>query len=397
VSSRRDAALATLHRLGLDVDAAGAATLPEDRIAPLLDTPDAAALVEALGEVGGETAGRTLARRATAAPERALRKALRRALFRLSQRGVRVPHVEEPAAAVPAGGGPDLEGLVSGFDGRGDRLIWLLRPHTGGGMLLVAAEVHEPRGLRDVRPAEVSRKELRGLRERLQREAGLRLVAADWRVLDALVIEGQQRATGGGDAPDRSRDYLRLRPQLVTAPAIAPAEPRSALAPPPTDDERPALLARSAELVTLPELRTWWASPDAAAPFVDEIAAQRDSPLVLNRIQQEDRLHGVLVRAAATLYPRQVVARRLEGTAYMLAETGRVPSARQALAVAQALRAGASVDDIPFLRALVQQGIGTLLATEQSRRQEERRGSLVLTPGEALTDPASSRPGHTRG
>jgi hypothetical protein len=396
VSGRHDAALATLRRLGLDVDAAGAAALPEDRIGPLLDVPDAAALVEALGEVGGEASGRALARRASAAPERALRKALRRALFRLAQRGVPVPHIEEAPAPTPATGGPDLEGLVSAFDGRGNRLIWLLRPQAGGGMLLLAAEVHEPEGLRDVRLAEVSRKELRAIRERLQREASLRLVAADWRVLDALVVEGQHRATGGGAAPDRSRDYLRVRPQLVTAPPIAPAEPRSALATPPTDEERPGLLLGSAELVTLPELRAWWPPPEAAAPFVDEIGALRESPLVLNRLQQEERLQAVLVRAAAALYPREVVARRLEGTAYVLAETGRVPAARRALAVAQALRAGAGSDEIPLLRALVQQGIGALFATEQSRRQEERRGSLVLTPGEALTDPASSRPGRTR-
>jgi hypothetical protein len=395
VSSRRDAALATLHRLGLDVDAAGAATLPEDRIEPLLDGPDAAALVEALGEVGGETAGRALARHAGGA-DRALRKLLRRALFRLGQRGIAVPTVEEPGVAVVVGGGVELEGLVSAFDGRGDRLIWLLRPQVGGGTLLVAAEVHEPEGLRDVRLAEVSRKELRNVRERLQRETGLRLVPADWRVLDALVVEGQRRRTAGDAAPDRARDYLRIRPQLVTTPPAEPAEPRSALAGPPPESERPALLAGSAELLAQPELRTWWPSPEAAAPFVDEIAAQRDTPLVLNRMQQEDRLQAVLVRAAAELYPRDAIARRLEGTAYVLAETGRVPAARQALAVVQALHAGAGLDDIPFLRALVQQGIGTLLASEQQRHQDERRSSLVLTPGEALTDPASSRPGRTR-
>ncbi len=395
MSGRRDAALATLHRLGLDVDAASATALTEDRIEPLLESADAASIVEALGEVGGESAGRVLARRAGAGPERALRKALRRALFRLAQRGVPVPEVEPPAAPVPVTGGPDLDGLVSAFDGRGDRLVWLLRPQAGGGHLLVAAEVHEPEGLRDVRLAEVSRKELRAVRERLQREAGLRLVSADWRVLDALVVEGHRRAATHA-APERARDYLRLRPQLVTVPPIDPAEPRSALAPPPGDAERPALLAASDELLALPELRTWWPSPEAAAPFVDEIAAQRDSPLVLNRMQQEERLQAVLVRAAAALYPHDVIARRLEGTAYVLAETGRVPAARQALAVSQALRGGAGVDDVPFLRALVQQGIGTLLATEQERRQEERRGSLVVTPGEALTDPASSRRGRTR-
>jgi hypothetical protein len=390
VSARRDAALATLRQLGLDVDSAGALALPDDRIEPLLDGPDAAALAEALGEVGGDGAARVLSRHAAATGERTLRKALRRGLFRLAQRGVSIPPVEDAPAAHPPVGGPELDGLISAFDGRGDRLIWLLRPQAGGGLLLLAAEVNEPEGLRDVRLAEVSRKELRAIRERLRREAGLRLVAADWRTLDALVVEAHER----GGAADRSHDYLRLRAQLVTVPPVAPVEPQSALVTPPRDDELPALVAASAELLALPELRTWWPHPDAAKPFVEEIASIRDSPLVLNRMQQEDRLQAVLVRAAATLYPTAVVARRLEGTAYVLAESGRVPAARQALATARALRDGAG--DVPLLRALVQQGIGAIFATEQSRHQEERRGSLVVTPGEALTDPASSRPGRTR-
>lgn len=395
MSARRDTALATLHRLGLASDVAAAANLPETTLDPVLDGPDAAAVVEALGEVGGVAAASTLARRASGDAPRALRKTLRRALFRLQQRGVPVPAEEAQPVHVPVAG-PDLEGLVSAFDGNGDRLIWLARPRAGGGTLLLAAEVNEPDGLRDVRLAEVSRKELRALRERLQKQSGLRLVAAPWAVLDALIVEGHERAVAQGTS-DRSRDYLRLRPELVHAAPGSPVEPRSALAPPPSDDERPALVAGSGELVTLPELRTWWPRPDAAAPFVEEIAALRDSPIVLNRMQQDERLRAVLARAATALYPPQVVARRLEGTAYVLAETGRAAAARSALAAAAALRAGTGADDVPLLRALVHQGLGTILASEQSRREEERRGSLVLTPGEALTDPASSRRGRTPG
>jgi hypothetical protein len=395
VSARRDAALATLHRLGLASDVAAAADLPETTLDPVLDGPDAAAIVEALGEVGGAAAASTLARRASGDAPRALRKTLRRALFRLQQRGVPVPAEEAPSVPVSVAG-PDLEGLVSAFDGNGDRLIWLARPRAGGGTLLLAAEVNEPDGLRDVRLAEVSRKELRALRERLQKQSGLRLVAAPWALLDALIVEGHERAAAQGTS-DRSRDYLRLRPELVHAAPVSPAEPRSALAPPPSDDDQPALVAGSGELVTLPELRTWWPRPDTAAPFIEEIAALRDSPIVLNRMQQDERLRAVLARAATALYPPQVVARRLEGTAYVLAETGRAAAARTALAAAAALRAGTGADDVPLLRALVHQGLGTILASEQTRREEERRGSLVLTPGEALTDPASSRRGRTPG
>jgi hypothetical protein len=391
MSPRRDAALATLRRLGLEAAAVSGDAPPDERLGPLLDGPEGVALADALGEVAGEATARLLAERAAACTDRVLRKALRRALFRLGQRGVAVPAPELPPQS-PAVGGPELEGFVSAFDGRGDRLIWLVRPQASGGLLLLAAEVNEPEGLRDVRLVEPSRKEMRAARERLQQDTGLRLVAVDWRVLDALVVEAHQRA----GAPDRQRDYLRLRPRLVSAPPQAPQELRSVLARPPTDDERPGLLADPADLLALPELRTWWPRPEAAAPFVEEIAAVRDSPLVLGRMQQEERLAEVLDRAAAALFPSAVIARRLEGTAYVLAETGRVPAARQALAAAQALRAGAGPADVPLLRALVQQGIGTILASEESRRQEQRRGSLVLTPTEALRDPRSSRPGRTR-
>ena len=391
MSQRRDAALATLRRLGVEAAVVGGDLPPDDRVGPLLGGPDAAALVDALGELGGEATARLLAERAAASSDRALRKALRRALFRLGQRGIPVPVLEAPQQPTPVAG-PELEGFVSAFDGRGDRLIWIVRPQSAGGLLLLAAEVNEPEGLRDVRLVEVSRKDLRTAREGLQKDTGLRLVAADWRALDALLVEAHERA----GAADRQRDYLRLRPQLVGTPPAAPTELRSVLAHPPTDDERPALLADPSTLLALPELRTWWPRPEAAAPFVEELTAVRDSPLVLGRVQQEERVAAVLARAAAALFPSEVVARRLEGTAYVLAETARGAAARQALAAAQALRAGASAGDVPLLRALVQQTLGTLLASDESRRQEERRGSLVLTPAEAVTDPRSSRPGRTR-
>ena len=123
----------------------------------------------------------------------------------------------------------------------------------------------------------------------------------------------------------------------------------------------------------------------------------RDSPLVLNRMQQEERLQAVLVRAAADALSAGGGGASPRGHRLRARRDGprRRPRARRSPS-AHALRAGRGLDDVPLLRALVQQGIGTILASEQSRHQEERRGSLVLTPGEALTDPASSRPGRTR-
>ncbi|HEV7733654.1 MAG TPA: hypothetical protein VGR62_15915 [Candidatus Binatia bacterium] len=392
MSTRRDAALALLQRLGLDPATVEAGSLTDDALRALLDGPDAAAAAEALGEIGGAAVAQALVP-VEITTTGALRKALRRALFRLEQRGIPVPE-RAPAPPPVRPLDLDVEGFVSAFDGRGDRLIWLTRSQPGGGTLVLDAIVHEPDGLSEVRLVEMSRRDVRRTRERLQEGTGLRLVPADWRALDALVVEAHHRA----GAPDRQRDYLRLRPRLTSEPPHAPAELRSSRVTSPDDDEQAALLASGTELLSEPELRTWWPSREAADPILDEMRTVRDSPLVLGHAQTEERLRAVLARATATLFPAATTIRRLEGTAYVLAETGRVPAARRALAAAAALRARPdAADEVPLLAALVQQSIGAFFATEEAHRQDERRDSLVLTPGEALTAPGSSRPGRTPG
>ncbi len=391
MSAKRDAAVAVLARAGLDAAAVEQGTLTDDALRAALDGPQAADVAAALGEIGDAAIAQALVPLEITSTG-ALRKALRRALFRLEQRGVPVPE-REPAPPPVRALDADIEGLVSAFDGRGDRLIWLTRAQSGGGTLVLDAIVNEPDGLTEVRLVEMSRKDVRSTRERLQKGTGLRLVPADWRALDALVVEAHHR-TG---APDRQRDYLRLRPRLTTEPPQPAAELRSPRTGTPTDAELAALLPQTAELLNEPELRTWWPTHQAADPFLAEMREVRDSPLVLGRMQQEERIRVVLARAVAAIYPSAPTVRRLEGTAYVLAETGRQPAARLALAAAAALRARPNApDEVPLLAALVQQSIGMLFAGEESKRQEERRDSLVLTPGE-VTARASSRRGHTPG
>ena len=93
-------------------------------------------------------------------------------------------------------------------------------------------------------------------------------------------------------------------------------------------------------------------------------------------------------------FDRWFEKRRLEGTAYVLAETGRPAAARLALAVATLLRdAPQRAHEIPFVAALVGAGIPGLFA----RSEAPREGALVLTPEEVLKARRSSHPGHTRG
>jgi hypothetical protein len=391
VSARRTEAVAALTRLGLDPDAAATGALAADRVAAVLRGPDAAAAAAALGEVGNDAVAASLVASEADVSDRAARKAIRRALYRLGQRGIAVP--ERPAAPPITArlAEPAIEGLISAFDGAGDRLVWLMKPLPGAGTLLVAAELNEPRGLGHVEAGEIGRKQLRAARASLEKDSGLRLVSADWRVLDALLVEGHERAASS------EHDYLRVRRRLTTDAPTPPAEPASHHVTPPGPDEVGALLAAASALLEEPELRTWWPTPAAAEPILAEMAQVEDSPIVLPRLQQEERMRAILERAAGVLFPPAPFARRLEGTAYIFAETNRVSAARQALATAAALRERpTATHEVPLVAALVQRGIGLLLAERESRRQDERRGSLVVTPGEVRAR-ASSRPPHTRG
>ncbi len=388
MSDPRALAEATLARLGLALEADAP---PVARLAELASGPDVAVLIEALGAIPTAAAAAALAALAEHVADRELRKTARRALHGLRRRGV-VPPGRTPSAAVRPLPAP-VEGLVSAFDGRGDRLVWLLRPLPDGGTLLVAARLHEPGVLEELDVAEVSRREVLAARCALAERAGLRLVAADWRVLDALLVEADARAAAAG----RGRAYARVRTRLTAEPPAAPAEPVSARARVPEGDEAERLVEGSSALLAEPELALWWPPQEALAPLLAEVKALEESPLVLSPAQQEERMLGAVRRAAAALFPPVPVARRLEGTAYVLAETGRETAAVQALAVAAALRARPErAPEVPLLATLVHRALGGLLEAEQSRQAEARRGALVLTPSE-LRARASSRPPHTRG
>ena len=323
--------------------------------------------------------------RAVATSDGAARKDLRRMLYRLTQAGVAVP--ARPAEPVTPIFGPSVEAWVSAVDGRGDRLVWLLRESPSGQLLLVAADLNEPAGLRDLRVFDVTRKQLRAMRQRFHAEAGLTFVAANWRAIDALVLEAQDRL----EQPDRRLDYRRIRPRVTQLAPLAPSELRSAHVVPPDDNECPRLVTESAALLTEPELRTWWPRPEAVTPLLAEIRAIRESRIVLAPAHQEERLREILARAVSVFFPAPSTARRLEAMAFVFGETGRPDQARRALAVAATLRT-TPTGDVPLLQALVHQSLGTQLAATEAARREERAGALVLTPGEVATAKSPSRP-----
>ena len=322
-------------------------------------------------------------------------KETRRVLYRFAQRGVAVP------APAPAGDGLRLvapsstEGYVSPIDGRGDRLIWIVRPRHEGGLAVLTAVLNEPTGLRDVAFADMPRKQLRRMERDLQTRHRLRMVAADAAYCDALLDEGfaRARAAGTPGIGEYPRDRARL---FATEPA--PRDPP--LAARVLGDDLTGAVADGAALLIEPEFLGWLFDRSSLGPFVAEVNAVRDSPLVLSRPQQEDRARAVVARAMRELFAGEagrMYQRRLEEMAYYLHATARAALARAALASARALAASTTGGEgIPFFEELTRRSSAFLLEEDAARARADAETSLLVRPGGPSQGPARPRPSHPR-
>lgn len=311
---------------------------------------------------------------------KAVVKEARRALYRFTQRGVAVPApvpVEEPPRPRAAS---TIEGYVSAIDGRGDRLLWIVRPRHDGGLAVLTAVLNEPGGLRDVALADMPRKTLRRMEQDLQARHHLRMVAADAAYCDALLEEGFARARAAGTAG--VGEYPTYRARLF---ATAPAPRDPPLAARVLGEDVASAAAEGPALLAEPEFFTWLLDRSVLGSYAAEVSAVRDSPLVLSRPQQEERGRSIVVRALHELFGGDAgrpYRRRLEEMAYVLHATGRPTLARAALASANALGASRTGGEgVPFFEELTRRSFALLLQEDAAKARVESESSLLVRPG----------------
>jgi hypothetical protein len=351
------------------------------------------AIVERLGRVADEAHAVALLDLAAGAERRGWKvvaKDARRALYRFGQRGVVPPPAPVAPAPVPRWTASPLEGWVSGIDGRGDRLVWIVRPQPSGGLLVMTAILNEPAGLRDVTLAELPRKSLRRMHDDLRTHHHVQMQTADGVYCDALVAEGYARARAAGSA-EAVGEYPTLRARLTShepatlePPLIARVDPDAA-----TDT---AAAAHGAALLDEIEFITWSLDRQMLAPHLAEIAAARESPLVLSRPQQEERVQAALAHARRDLFGGDhaaVYRRRLEEMAYVLHASGRRALAHTAAATAAGLARGDAA--IPFFAELLRRSVAALVAEDDAKARAEAEGSVLVRPGTGAP-PRAPRP-----
>lgn len=374
----KDPGVAALAALGYDRTAPTEQALETLRSLRERAGATPAAIARALGSLAVPGAAQTLAEMEVGAAG-ADRREIRRALFRLRQRGIEPPASPPAAGQAPApGAAADLAALLSAVDGGGTQVVWILKNRVQGGVSALLGLVSEGEGLVSVALVSLSRRELRAERAEIERRAGARLIEADWRLADFILCEAYRRT------PEARRgqvgNFLMIRAEVIASPPAA-----EFIHPVYHELAAEAAAEPSPELLKEPEIAAWKYAPERLKPYLEEVQQMQQSPLLLGRLQQEDRLGAVVERALDDLLggPLAALARqRLENTAYYLARTGRRTAAGWAAAAAARIGAGAELKRSAFFQTLIRSQLSAVLAQAQQREHEEPR--LILTPAEAM-------------
>jgi hypothetical protein len=369
---------ARLRELGFDPQ-----TAPDSALATLRQlrgTPGVSdgAIAHALGSIATAESAAMLSEMEAGATGTA-RREIRRALFRLRQRGIAAPAPEAPVAAQPAAGADSaLIALLSPADADGARIAWVLKPRAGGGLKRMWGLVSETEGLLGVTLDTLSRKEFRAERAEVERRAGTPFIDADWRLVDFILCEAYRRT------PEARRghvgNFLALRTEIIAA-----SPPAEFIHPIYLEFAAATAVEPSVDLMREPEVAAFQLPAASVKPFADEVSGLNQSVIVLARVQQEERINGVVERALDELLTGDNsyrLRRHLEDTGYGYARSGKSQQAGWAAAAAAKIRDGAELKRVAFFQTFMRAQLGALLA--EKREQEQQQPRLIMTPAEAM-------------
>ncbi|HZD39263.1 MAG TPA: hypothetical protein VE131_00985 [Terriglobales bacterium] len=373
-----------LRQSGLDLDNVSAALVPRLEAQWGKGRETDLAIAFSLGKIADSAAADALVRLEKGAEDKDLKKEIRRALFKLAQKGLAIPEEkgagETSSGSAPVlGGSPEIEAYLSSVDGAGGRLVWIIKPQAGHGLQTIQAMINDREGLQRVGGARIRRKDLRAMAEEIKKQHGVTMVSVPWEYADRVLYESFEKAKSAGRSG--LENFHQLRSMLNAGKPKAQDHPiyqRLNAA----EIREGAWRELSRRLLDEPEFRLWVLDADWLEPFLGQLQEAQSSRLVLNPMQKEERIGGIVRDAVKTLCTGEtgkVMQRRMEDMAFYFVETDRMEMAELALAVAQQIKEGDPGPlDIAFLTGLVQKSFAVYLSQQKSQTEEEP--SFIVKP-----------------
>jgi hypothetical protein len=340
------------------------------------------AIVFSLGKIAASAAAEALLRLEKRAGDKDLKKEIRRSLFKLSQKGLTIPEdkrAEEKSPTPILSRSPEIEAYMSPVDGAGGRLVWIVKPQAGHGLQTIQAMINDREGLQRIGGTQIRRKELRNMAQEIKKQHGVTMVPVPWEYADLLLYENFEKAKAAGRSG--LENFHQLRSIVNTAKPRAQDHPvyqrlNSG------DVREGAWRELSRRLLDEPEFRFWILDADWTKPFLGQLEEAQTSRLVLNPMQKEERVAGIVRDAVKTLCAGatgKIMQRRMEDMAFYFVEAGRMDVAKLTLAVAQQIKEGDPGPlDISFLSGLVQKSFAFYLSQQKNKAEEEP--SFIVKP-----------------
>ena len=320
--------------------------------------------LRALAKRHGAAAVPLLERLAGAAADKEHRRAARRALYRLEQSGLARAAVPPGRPVVTREAEHPVRAWLSGIDGSGSRAAWILfEGGLGGGLRLCSLILNDEAGIMDAAGGPIARKRLEAELRALRESQKLPWVEVDGRRACALVADTLALHERLGTVPPP--EFARWRKSFSTAGGAPPSggRPEASLSPAlgsPSAAPRPAI-ARSAELLDLPELMGWFIDPGRVQHEALALLQLRESRLVVSDQIKTEREAAIVNGAVEAQLPeaaRRRWAARLRAMAEIFRMTGRPEAGALAEDTAAALADPEQpATAIPFARALAARGI----------------------------------------
>jgi len=333
---------------------------------------DSLQVAEGLG-AHGDSAAVPVLRGLVAGDDRVVAKAAKRALHRLKARGIAVEENgsgEAFSLEIP----PDVAGgslaYVTGVDGLGGRIMWILSPNTAGRCSLLEAVTDDVHGIRKAEILDTTRGDFRRHMTRLRDTPSVLLamapaaaVAGFLRAAEALNAESQT------DIPDGYTQFRKDAAAVLfeTLEAWDPGLPEC----PTTEDERREVLRGAVELLGAPYFAAWAILGTAAEDAAAAVRAAETSEILVDDEQRKQHVDKAISGVADSFdaAERTRFKMRLHEMARMMAAIGDETEAVRALVAGDAFE---TVDDLyadhPFARGIIQRGV---MAAYQHLRQHE--------------------------
>jgi len=350
--------------IAVDPDVAATA-LEQELVQPLL-------VANGLG-AHGDSAAVPLLRELAAADDRAVAKAAKRALHQLKARGVTVEEDtpgETFSLEIPPDIARDSLGYLTGVDGLGGRIMWILCPNAAGRHSLLEAVTDDVHGIRKAEILDTTRGDFRRHMMRLRENPSVLLATAPASAITGFLRAAEElNAESQTDIPKGYTDFREGVAAVLfeTTEEWAPGLPES----PTTEDERREVLRAAVELLGARYFDAWAVLGTPAEDAAASVRAAETSEILVDDEQRRQQVDQAMSAVADSFdaEERARFKRRLHAMAGVIAASGDETQALRALVAGDAFE---TVEDLyadhPFARAIIQRGV---MASYQHLRQHE--------------------------